>query len=196
MARGDYNRTPIEINEKVIDLYLIEEFGSITISKKLGISKTTVLRILRENKIKRRDLSTASKIAISKGLIPNMKGYKHTEETKKIMSRKQLEAIINGKQSWNKGKTKKDDLRIKGGRISKGIFIGKDGYAHIYINNKVIPAHRYIWEKEFGKIPAGKILHHIDGNKLNNNLYNLKLLDRSEHTKLHWKQKQLRGEII
>jgi hypothetical protein len=187
MARGDYNRTPQELQEKVIDLYLLEELGSKTISKKLGISKTTVLRILKKEGIKRRDLSSAGKILFNKGYTHPMKGKKHTKGALEKMKVKRPNMKV-----WNKGLTKKDDVRIKGGRISKGFFIGTEGYAYIYLNGKLQKAHRYLWEKENGKIPEGHIIHHIDGNKLNNNLSNLKLMSRSEHSKLHWMQNDIR----
>lgn len=45
--------------------------------------------------------------------------------------------------------------------------------------------HRLIWEKHKGKIPEGYQIHHIDGNKLNNDISNLQLLSAEEHTKHH-----------
>ena len=49
--------------------------------------------------------------------------------------------------------------------------------------------HRKVYEDNFGKIPEGFDIHHQDGNKLNNNLNNLHLMTKSEHTKLHWEEK-------
>ena len=37
----------------------------------------------------------------------------------------------------------------------------------------------------FGKIPDGSEIHHIDGNKHNNHINNLKLLTEDEHKRLH-----------
>ena len=48
-----------------------------------------------------------------------------------------------------------------------------------------IRLHRYIWEKHNGKIPKGYDIHHIDGNRLNNDISNLIMLTPSEHHKLH-----------
>lgn len=45
--------------------------------------------------------------------------------------------------------------------------------------------HRIIWEKHNGEIPEGYQIHHIDGNKLNNDISNLQMLSAEEHTKLH-----------
>lgn len=45
--------------------------------------------------------------------------------------------------------------------------------------------HIYIYEKYNGKIPKGYEVHHIDHNKDNNEIDNLKLLTRKEHNKIH-----------
>jgi hypothetical protein len=46
--------------------------------------------------------------------------------------------------------------------------------------------HRYIIEKEF-KIKLNKSvhIHHIDGDSLNNNISNLKVITAAEHNKIH-----------
>jgi hypothetical protein len=45
--------------------------------------------------------------------------------------------------------------------------------------------HRDVWESIKGKIQDGFDIHHIDGDKTNNDLSNLELLLKSEHTKKH-----------
>ena len=45
--------------------------------------------------------------------------------------------------------------------------------------------HRLVWRAHYGNIPATHVIHHNDGNPLNNNIENLRCLTRSEHTKLH-----------
>lgn len=45
--------------------------------------------------------------------------------------------------------------------------------------------HRYVWEFYNGKIPKGYEIHHIDGNKANNDISNLQMLSKSEHRKVH-----------
>jgi hypothetical protein len=43
--------------------------------------------------------------------------------------------------------------------------------------------HRYVWEKEKGKIPKGYDIHHINGKKYDNRIENLECLPKAEHTK-------------
>jgi len=38
------------------------------------------------------------------------------------------------------------------------------------------------------KCPKGMVVHHIDGNKSNNNISNLKIMTPGEHTRLHHKK--------
>jgi hypothetical protein len=46
--------------------------------------------------------------------------------------------------------------------------------------------HVAIWEHHHGKtIPAGHLIHHKDGNPLNNDISNLECLSRCEHAKEH-----------
>jgi hypothetical protein len=48
-----------------------------------------------------------------------------------------------------------------------------------------------IWKKEFGEVPKDSLgrsydIHHIDGNKDNNNINNLKAVSLEEHWKIHF----------
>lgn len=45
--------------------------------------------------------------------------------------------------------------------------------------------HRVIWEECNGPIPKGMVVHHIDGDRRNNDISNLKLVTRAEHSHIH-----------
>lgn len=65
--------------------------------------------------------------------------------------------------------------------------IGRDGYIminnHNYNHNYV---HQYIWMVvNQAEIPEGYDIHHIDGNRLNNSIYNLELIERTKHRSEH-----------
>lgn len=45
--------------------------------------------------------------------------------------------------------------------------------------------HRVIWEENFGKIPEGMCIHHINGDWTDNTPSNLTLLDNVSHSRLH-----------
>lgn len=58
-------------------------------------------------------------------------------------------------------------------------------YKKISIKGKKIDVHRFVWEENFGPIPEGYEIHHIDNNTRNNDINNLLCVTRSEHTRLH-----------
>ena len=62
----------------------------------------------------------------------------------------------------------------------------KDGYYQISSGtNQGKLLHRLIYEKNFGSIPTGFCVHHINGDKNCNAPENLMLLSKSNHHKLH-----------
>lgn len=62
--------------------------------------------------------------------------------------------------------------------------------------------HQYIYEKYKGNIPKGYEVHHIDHNKDNNEIENLKLVTKQEHLEIHKKEmteelkQKLRNNVI
>lgn len=60
------------------------------------------------------------------------------------------------------------------------------GYLMLTINGRNIFEHRLVWEKHNGKIPKGMIIHHINGNKLDNRIENLQAVSRADHVKIHF----------
>ena len=53
-------------------------------------------------------------------------------------------------------------------------------------DGSTIDEHRYVMEQHLGrKLLHNEIVHHIDENKSNNNISNLQIMSKSEHSKLH-----------
>lgn len=61
----------------------------------------------------------------------------------------------------------------------------KDKKTGYYRNAQIKPhsLHRQVWEYYYGKIPKGLIIDHIDRNKDNNQIENLRLVTHSENNK-------------
>jgi hypothetical protein len=57
-----------------------------------------------------------------------------------------------------------------------------NGYLRECRNGVKKMLHRWIWEEAHGPIPSGMEIDHIDGDRKNNNLSNLRLVDR--HTNM------------
>jgi len=58
-------------------------------------------------------------------------------------------------------------------------------YPAVWLDNRNQHIHRLVWIENHGFIPDGFIIHHKDENKLNWDISNLELLNRSEHIKEH-----------
>lgn len=65
-------------------------------------------------------------------------------------------------------------------------YTGRAGSDHVFYHSVVMAEHLGLTE-----IPAGFVVHHIDGNKHNNDISNLALMTLSAHSKLHMLQRNL-----
>lgn len=61
-----------------------------------------------------------------------------------------------------------------------------ENYKAIKVNGGKIDEHRHIMQKKLGrKLQFNEVVHHLDGDKSNNSLKNLRVMSRSEHSRLH-----------
>lgn len=72
---------------------------------------------------------------------------------------------------------------------------GSTGYYRVYVNGKQKYYHRILWEKNFGKIPKNMCIDHIDGNTLNNELSNLRLVTHKQNHK-NKRHHEMRGIFL
>ena len=77
--------------------------------------------------------------------------------------------------------------------------ISDDGYYRVYSKkegNYMKLLHRLIFEDFYQtKIPSDWIIHHEDGNKLNNEIWNLVPMTKQEHVTIHHTSKTVPFEI-
>ena len=71
-------------------------------------------------------------------------------------------------------------------------YITKQGYHLLFDGEKYVPAHRLA----FPDLPADQVVHHIDGDKLNNQTSNLIPLSKQAHRELHGQLEQLSYLLI
>lgn len=105
-----------------------------------------------------------------------------------------LTSFVHGHSTKLLNKTRKGDKHYawKGGR-----FIHHTGYAYVYRNGRYIYEHRAVYEEHYKccLLPS-TIIHHKDGNKLNNKIRNLRPMTASEHRSLHNKMLLIPRPII
>lgn len=62
-------------------------------------------------------------------------------------------------------------------------------YKRIRVNGKTVELHRYIMEQHLGrKLIVNEVVHHINGDILDNRIENLQLMTDNEHKSLHSKR--------
>lgn len=144
-------------------------------------------------------------MAFKKGHIPWNTGLTESDPRVKKMvakikrlgpSQKTIEAIIKantGRIPWNKGRKSpetsgENNSRWKGGRhiTTYGyIQINKPDYPNADSRGRVWE-HRYVMEQKLGRLlEKWELIHHKNGNKMDNKPENLEIFTRSEHARLH-----------
>jgi hypothetical protein len=108
---------------------------------------------------------------------------KHLVGVSRTFSDEHKAAISKGRKKW-------------ADKNAKGTSIKPNGYLEYTRGpNKFRSVHVVRMEQHIGrKILPGECVHHIDGDKQNNDLSNLRLMTISEHTRLHRLQESLEGK--
>ena len=73
-------------------------------------------------------------------------------------------------------------------RNEKGQFVGEGKhtrYKNVQHKGVGMANSRKVWIKRFGDIPDGFVVHHINGNKRDDRIENLKCMSYAEHNKIH-----------
>lgn len=122
------------------------------------------------------------------------------------MKGRALNGAFLGFKPWNKGKsaasgTLTNERYLKAMKRKPcgknhpnwkgGFWINNKGYKIIQnkreTNGEKVLEHRKVWESTNGKIAKGMVIHHINGNRLDNRIENMMLLTRAEHMNVHRK---------
>ena len=69
---------------------------------------------------------------------------------------------------------------VKSGKQA-GCYKRKDGYGCLRLDNNLMLLHRVVWTYHNGPIPDGAFIDHIDGDRRNNTIENLRLASNSEN---------------
>jgi hypothetical protein len=139
----------------------------------------------------------------------------HTETTRKLLSKK-------AKKQWKEGRANPDSCYQKGNKAwNKGLSIHlspksefkegenvgekhpswkggvqkvKNDCVHLWAGaNKRVRRPKVIYEKNFGKVPKGYVVYHLDGDKDNDEPSNLVAISRAELLRLNREKRSLRA---
>ncbi len=157
----------ISCPEKISEMYVSEKMSITEISAKTGYALSTVRRCLKITGVLR-SIKDALAIAAAKGKLSSSKGCKRefTQSWKDNIRQAKIEYY----ESRAKGTTVKQSGYLE---ITRGMHKGRR-------------VHDVVMEERIGRhLRKDEVVHHIDGNKLNNVLSNLALMTRSEHARLH-----------
>lgn len=92
-----------------------------------------------------------------------------------------------GTQAYMPAKVSRKDMRQRGDG-----YITKQGYHLIFDGTRYTPAHRI----PFPNLPSESVVHHIDGDKLNNSLDNLIPLTKKHHREAHGSLERVSYHLI
>lgn len=89
-------------------------------------------------------------------------------------------------------------MRGEGHPLWNGGVTHDNGYVKVWTKEKVMKEHRLVMEKHLGrKLRSDEIIHHKDHNRSNNDISNLEIMTRSEHSRLHayekWERQKKKG---
>jgi hypothetical protein len=114
--------------------------------------------------------------------------------------------FVKGQKPWCTGKTHNEDFRISvfpkrlGKRVegAKHWYKTQDGYIERYEGDGKYATrqleHRLVMEMMLGrKLSRSEVVHHLNGNKVDNRIENLEVMSLSDHSRLHWDMKKQYG---
>lgn len=110
-------------------------------------------------------------------------------------NKKHLNFVKKIKESKWDGVERKDMWTIEGRTICGGYVWAKCRQHPNAFKDGYILEHRLVVENHIGRLlRENEIVHHIDGNKRNNNISNLMILTKEEHARLHYQEREKEGK--
>ena len=75
-------------------------------------------------------------------------------------------------------------------------YVTKQGYHLTWTGKRYEPTHRVLLKNSGYIIPEGHAVHHVDGDKINNELDNLVVLSKRDHRLLHSQLENVSMQLV
>lgn len=185
-----HNKIEIDL-ELMKKLYYESEWDYLKIAKHFGFKSKSAIydrfKLLGLRARNNTDLKTGTKhsLATRKKISAGLMGRKMSDENREKISKR-----VSGRGNPMYGKYAEESPNWKGGWLSKC------GYRKVNFMGHQQLEHRVIWMLHHKRdIPNGYVIHHIDFNKSNNEIKNLKLMKEKDHLKLHTPERDSIGRF-
>jgi hypothetical protein len=189
-----------DLRSELVRLYWDEKKSYTEIGKIFNTDRMTVYSKFKELGIPARTKEEGMKLCDNSGSNNPQYGKQWSDERKKEHAEKIKMAIARNGGHWSKGRKMSPEAVAKrrgrhagskNGRWKGGKTI-KEGYVMVYapghpsaVHNHVYE-HRLVMEKSLGRLlRSDEHVHHINGDKQDNRLENLLLMDAIEHLQHH-----------
>lgn len=160
--------------EELAEMYLQQRLSIPDIAKATGIPKSTVRYYLLKHGVQLRRREEWMDLSRHKmGL--------HLKGKKRVLTEEHKQSLTRGRRRYWEGRTKGYDIHNGYKRLTQGENCGR-------------LLHVVIMEEHIGRrIKKGEVVHHINENKLDNRIENLRLMTLSEHSRIHSIKRQKQG---
>ena len=147
--------------KEIVNLY--PDKFNYELAKAFNVSESAILRLRRKYNLSKSERIMDAK-KFQKGNKPFNSGKKH---------------IHNSLTKFKKGHVPLNHKPVGSKRITKG----ENGYHEVKTSepNEWKLAHRIVWQRHYGEIPAGMIIIFRDDNKSNINIANLEMISRKDN---------------
>jgi len=195
-----------DLKETLNNFYTNEKLGCTNIAKLLNVTAMTIHSHLKKYNIETRSLEEALKIYDRSGEKNGMYGLRFTDEYKREQSERLKATIKTRGCHWSKGRVMPEAEKASHGRKGEnsgnwkgGKHIKGNGYVEIKMpshphcdNRGYVYQHRLVMEELLGRyLTDNEIVHHIDEDKVNNEIENLRLFQsHREHAMEHHRIKK------
>ena len=179
-------KSPVCLTEQMLEqLYIHDKLSTTQIATRLHVGSGTVTTYLHRYGIPIRSRSEAVLLAIEQCRLVRVANAGSFKKGHKTWNKNMKGIHLSPQSEFKKGQ--KGITSVPVGTINERQCKNNKNRHFIKVAelNKWLEYARYLWEQTYGYIIEGDVIHHIDGDCLNDVIENLIAITRAEHPKIH-----------